>query len=82
MTTRAQLQRELEHLQSMLPPWREKLRSEAQFWPQFDVLAARIVDSAEPADKDFARERIEAMLRHEGLVRPAAHPVRPRRQGR
>jgi len=32
------LERELDHLQSMLPVWRKNLRSEAQFCTQFEVL--------------------------------------------
>lgn len=80
MSTRERTERELDQLRSMLAPWREKLRSEAQFWPQFEVLAARVVDNADAEDKAFTREGIEAMLRHEGLVRPTSQ-VRPRRRG-
>ena len=81
MTTRERLERELDHLQSMLPPWREKLRDEAQFWPQFDALAARILDSAEPADRDYVRQRIALMLEQHGLLRPPAQQQGPRRRG-
>jgi hypothetical protein len=70
MTTRERIDRELDHLQSMLPAWREKLREEAQFWPQFDALAARILDSADDADRAFVRQRVERMLEQESLVRP------------
>lgn len=78
MIPRTQLERELDHLQSMLPPWREKLRHEAQFWPQFDVLADRLVDSAKEDDKAFALQRIARMLAQEGLVRPPVTEVEPR----
>lgn len=77
MSSRAQLERELDHLQSMLPPWREKLRHEAQFWPQFDALANRIVESANEADRAFVRQRIAHMLEQEGLVRPPLSEPRP-----
>ena len=70
MRSRTQLELELDHLRSMLPAWRGKLRHEAQFWPQFDALAARILDSAGDADKAFVRQRVERMLEQEGLVRP------------
>lgn len=81
MSPRERLERELDHLQSMLPPWREKLRDETQFWPQFDVLAARILDSAEPADRDYVRQRIALMLQQQGLLRPPALQRGPRRRG-
>jgi hypothetical protein len=59
---RDRLDAELENLQRMLPLWREKLRHEAQFWPQFDVLAEEIMARAEPADREYAQQRIDAML--------------------
>lgn len=62
MTTREQLDVELDHLESMLPVWREKLRAEAQFRPQFDALSGEILMRADPVDRDYARQRIEAML--------------------
>lgn len=46
----------------MLPPWREKLRHEAQFWPQFDALAQEIMARADPQDREYAQTRIDAML--------------------
>jgi hypothetical protein len=62
MITRAQLDAELDHLESMLPVWRESLRHEAQFWPQFNVLSEEILIRAEPVDREYAGQRIEAML--------------------
>ncbi|MET0755859.1 MAG: hypothetical protein ABWY31_07070 [Pseudoxanthomonas sp.] len=62
MNARAQLEAELENLERMLPDWREKLRHEAQFWPQFDVLAKEILARAEPADREYAQGRIDRML--------------------
>lgn len=62
MDARVQLEAELENLERMLPPWREKLRHEAQFWPQFDVLAQEIMARADPADREYAQQRIDEML--------------------
>jgi hypothetical protein len=59
---RARLDAKLEDLQRMLPDWRGTLRHEAQFWPQFDVLAKEILARAEPADRGYAQRRIDAML--------------------
>jgi hypothetical protein len=60
--TRARLDAELENLERMLPHWRGTLRHEAQFWPQFDVLAKEIMARADPADREYAQRRIDAML--------------------
>jgi len=82
MSSRERIDRELERLQSMLPPWREKLRDEAQFWPQFDALVARILDRTVDADRGFVRRRVERMLAQEGVVRPPAQEVPPARRRR
>jgi hypothetical protein len=68
MSDRMQLDAELENLARMLPHWREKLRHEAQFWPQFDVLAKEILAHAEPMDREYAQQRLDAMLAHHGLM--------------
>ena len=62
MNARLRLEAELDNLERMLPPWREKLRHEAQFWPQFDVLVQEIMARADPADRQYAQARIDAML--------------------
>lgn len=62
MNARLRLEAELDNLERMLPPWREKLRHEAQFWPQFDVLAQEIMARADPGDREYAQARIDAML--------------------
>ena len=62
MNGRMRLEAELDNLERMLPPWREKLRHEAQFWPQFDALAQEIMARADPADREYAQQRIDAML--------------------
>ena len=67
MDSRLQLEAELENLARMLPHWREKLRHEAQFWPQFDVLAKEILARAEPVDRDYVQQRLGAMLAEQGL---------------
>lgn len=59
---RDQLDADLENLERMLPPWREKLRHEAQFWPQFDALAQEIMARADPGDREYVQQRIDAML--------------------
>lgn len=52
----------LDCLAGMLPPWLEKLRHPAQFWPQFDALAQQILDRADTCDQARVRQRIGAML--------------------
>ena len=59
---RDRLDADLENLERMLPVWREKLRHEAQFWPQLDVLAQEILARADPQDRQYAQRRIDTML--------------------
>jgi hypothetical protein len=59
---RDQLEADLENLERMLPLWREKLRHEAQFWPQFDGLAQEILARAGPQDRQYVQQRIDTML--------------------
>ena len=59
---RDRLEAELENLERMLPLWRESLRHEAQFWPQFDALAQEILAHADPQDREYTQRRIDAML--------------------
>ena len=61
-SARDRLDADLENLERMLPVWREKLRHEAQFWPQFDVLAQEIMARADPQDRQYAQRRIDAIL--------------------
>lgn len=67
MNPRQRLEADLERLSQMLPVWREKLRHEAQFWPQFTALADEILAAADPADLDYAQQRIADMLATHGL---------------
>lgn len=62
MNDRARLDAALENLERMLPDWRGSLRHEAQFGPQFEVLAKEIVARAEPADRGYAQACIDRML--------------------
>lgn len=59
---RDRLDAELENLERMLPVWRENLRHEAQFWPQFDALAQEIIMRADPQDRLYAQQRVDTML--------------------
>ena len=74
MSTRLQLEAELDHLAQMLPVWREKLRQEAQFWPQFSALSGEILAGADPADREYVLQRIADMLSRNGL-RPDGSPL-------
>ena len=62
MNTRMQLEAELDNLERMLPLWRETLRHETQFWPQFDVLAQEIMARTDPQDREYTQQRIDEML--------------------
>lgn len=69
MSARDRLDVELDRLARMLPVWREKLRHEADFWPQFAALAGEILADADPADQEYAAQRIADMLAINGLPR-------------
>lgn len=71
MSTRAQLDEELDGLAGMLPPWLGTVRREVLFWPQFDALAQRILDHAGERDKPHVRQRLDAMLIENGMDRHA-----------
>lgn len=67
MSTREQLDTELDALAGMIPVWREKLRHQAQFWPQFRALSDEIMAHADPTDLQYAQRRIAEMLADNGL---------------
>lgn len=69
MSTREELDLELEKLGEMLPIWLEKLRHPAQFWPQFDALARAILDNCSEADAPYVHRRLELLLQRHGLKR-------------
>lgn len=73
MSARRHLDAELDRLALMLPAWREKLRHEAQFWPQFTVLAGEILAAADPDDMEYAQQRIADMLAANGLGPDGPH---------
>ena len=80
MNSRAQLDAQLDQLAQMLPPWLEKLRHDAQFWPQFNALAQQILQHAEADDRPNVLQRLDAMLKEydeSGRPRPPAPPVPP-----
>lgn len=62
MKTKRQLDAELDRLARMLPPWLERLRHPAQFWPQFDALAREILAGADAEDRTHVLQRLDAML--------------------
>lgn len=82
MKTRRQLDAELERLARMLPPWLERLRHPAQFWPQFDALAQEILADAGADDRIHALQRLHAMLVDNGVEpepsKRETNPLRPR----
>jgi hypothetical protein len=62
VSSRLQLDEELDRLERMLPHWRETMRHEAQFWPQFRALLEPIVEGLESEDRRHAEERVARML--------------------
>jgi hypothetical protein len=69
---RDRLDADLENLERMFPVWREKLRHEAQFWPQFDALAQEILARADPQDRRYVQLRIDTMLTKNAPTRSGA----------
>lgn len=67
MSDRAKVDTDLDRLEAMLPHWRESLRHEMQFWPQFKVLSGRILEGLDEADSRYVRERLDRMLAKHGL---------------
>ena len=70
MSNRAQLDAELDRLAEMLPPWLGTLRREVLFWPQFNALAQQILDHSGEHDEPHVRQRLDAMLAANRMVRP------------
>ncbi len=66
----------LDRLAAMLPAWCSHLRHQAQFRPQFDALAARILARTRPGDRAYALARIDAMLAAERAADSDAGPHR------
>lgn len=81
MKTRRQLDAELDRLARMLPPWLERLRHPAQFWPQFDALAQEILADAGAGDRIHVLQRLHAMPVDNGVEpepsKRETSPLRP-----
>lgn len=73
MSLRYEIQAQLDALAEMLDPWVARVRHPTQFWPQFEVLAAEILDQCARTERDEVRARIDAMLKEHGLKRPPGH---------
>lgn len=73
MRTRGELDKELDHLADMLPPWLEHLRHSEQFWPQFEMLAEEIIGHCGDRDRFHVERRLVQMLRRHRLDRKYAN---------
>ena len=73
MNVREETQVRLDGLADMLAHWVTHVRHPAQFWPQFERLAAEILDQCERADRRQAHEAIQAMLKRHARELPAWH---------
>lgn len=73
MNVRPDIQLQLDALADMLAHWVARVRHPAQFWPQFDVLAAEILDQCVHTERDHAHACIQAMLKEHGLELPPGH---------
>lgn len=63
----------LDDLESFLPKLIEKhtvggALQEDSFWPEFAGIADSVVDSASPADHDYAAGRVQCMLKNAELI--------------
>lgn len=72
MSLRPELQVQLDALADMLAHWVARVRHPAQFWPQFERLAAEILDQCAHLERDQARAQICAMLKRHALELPPA----------
>ncbi|PII21662.1 hypothetical protein CR919_01515 [Stenotrophomonas sp. LMG 10879] len=73
MNVRPEIQVQLDALAEMLVHWLAQVRHPAQFWPQFETLAAEILDQCEHSERDQAHAGIQAMLKRHALELPAWH---------
>ncbi len=71
MNVRPEVQVQLDALAEMLEHWLARSRHPAQFWPQFETLAAEILDQCEHAERDQAHACIQAMLKSHALELPS-----------
>lgn len=75
MSLRHEIQAQLDALAEMLDPWVARVRHPAQFWPQFEALAAEILDQCAHTERDEVRARIDVMLKDHGLKRPPGYEL-------
>lgn len=73
MSIRPAIQGRLEALDAMLAHWLAHVRHPAQFWPQFENLAAEILDHCADTEREQVCALIEAMLKRHPLELPAWH---------
>ncbi|WP_445513529.1 hypothetical protein [Stenotrophomonas sp. 3(2025)] len=71
MNVRPEIQLQLDTLAEMLVHWLARSRHPAQFWPQFETLAAEILDQCEHAERGQAHACIRAMLKSHALELPS-----------
>jgi len=73
MNVRPEIQVQLDALAGMLVHWLAQVRHPAQFWPQFERMAAEILDQCGHAERDQAHACIQAMLEGHAMELPAWH---------
>ena len=73
MNVRPEIQVQLDALGEMLVHWLAQVRHPAQFWPQFETLAAEILDQCTENERSQVRARIKAMLKSHALELPPWH---------
>lgn len=75
MNVRPEIKIQLDALDEMLAHWLVQVRHPAQFWPQFEILAAEILDQCTPRERDQVHACIEAMLKRHALELPPWHEL-------
>lgn len=70
---RPEIQVQLDALADMLAHWVARVRHPAQFWPQFEVLVAEILDQCAHTERDQVRACIQIILKGHGLALPPWH---------
>lgn len=73
MSLRPEIQGQLDALADMLDHWVARVRHPAQFWPQFQRLAAEILDQCAYLERDQARAHIQAVLKRHALELPPGY---------
>ncbi|HBZ45820.1 MAG TPA: hypothetical protein DEO93_00525 [Stenotrophomonas sp.] len=73
MSLRPEIQERLDALDEMLAQWLAHTRHPAQFWPQFEQLAAEILDECADTERSQMYARIKAMLKGHALELPPWH---------